>query len=91
LREFDLGTFAFLTCTNTLGNSLLFGDQVREAREEPAFGGLAGEALHALALVTSSAGVARMRNAGAAVVGAATLLGKEGVGAFEVLTAGLSD
>ncbi|KAF9074509.1 hypothetical protein BDP27DRAFT_1317228 [Rhodocollybia butyracea] len=101
LREFDLGTFAFLTCTNTLGNSLLFSDQVEETREEPAFGGLAGDALHALALgnvhtfhellqgeiAIIGVGGFVCAKAGAAVVGAATILGKEGVRAFELLTA----
>lgn len=48
--------FAFLTCTNTLGNSLLFPDQVsprsgsRDFAVPTALGGLAGEALHALSL-----------------------------------------
>ncbi|KAI1786290.1 hypothetical protein LXA43DRAFT_1065194 [Ganoderma leucocontextum] len=76
-------------------------------------GGLGGEALHALALgnvysfarllavhpdaamrrirvvgiggVTSAAAAARMRQAGASVVGCATLLGREGVRAFEIV------
>ncbi|KAF5381935.1 hypothetical protein D9757_007586 [Collybiopsis confluens] len=134
----DTNAFAFLTCTNTLGNSLLFPDQVMEALKVPtdvsadsdaqvefavptATGGLAGEAIHALSLgnvytfhrllhdeagplhkahsrslrniaiigvggVTTPAAYARMRKGGAAVVGAATLLGKEGVMAFEILS-----
>lgn len=45
---------AFLTCTNTLGNSLVFADQVQGATGEfavpPGIGGLAGEAIHALSL-----------------------------------------
>ncbi|GLB36571.1 putative TRAPP complex subunit trs31 [Lyophyllum shimeji] len=120
--------FAFFTCTNTLGNSLLFADQATAGTQPgpgesaaPAhsfavptgLGGLAGEALHALALgnvytfaqllrepanaalagiaiigvggVTSKAAADRMRRAGAAVVGCATLLGKEGVRAFEIV------
>ncbi|KAJ3773315.1 hypothetical protein FB446DRAFT_733496 [Lentinula raphanica] len=134
LREFnyeggDTGRqncFAFLTCTNTLGNSLLFPDQVTEAMTIPeakiapdfavptVTGGLAGEAIHALSLgnvytfrrhlddeddglrgisiigvggVTSPAALSRMTKAGASVVGVATLLGKEGVKAFEILSA----
>ncbi|KAF8917571.1 hypothetical protein CPB85DRAFT_1476523 [Mucidula mucida] len=117
--------FAFLTCTNTLGNSLLFPDQVAHNEKSggqdyavpTALGGLAGEALHALSLgnvftfhrllhierpkeydgleriviigvggVTTKQAVARMTKAGAEVVGAATLLGKEGVRAFEILS-----
>ncbi|KAJ3754320.1 hypothetical protein EV360DRAFT_51862 [Lentinula raphanica] len=69
LREFNYedgegrhNCFAFLTCTNTLGNSLLFPDQVTEAMSSPEMksapdfavptvtGGLAGEAIHALSL-----------------------------------------
>ncbi|KAJ3743080.1 hypothetical protein DFH05DRAFT_1499208 [Lentinula detonsa] len=117
-------SFAFLTCTNTLGNSLLFPDQVTEALRTPeskvttefavptAVGGLAGDAIHALSLgnvytfhqlllendglrgisiigvggVTSPAALARMHKAGASVVGIATLLGKEGIRAFELLS-----
>ncbi|KIK54635.1 hypothetical protein GYMLUDRAFT_48550 [Collybiopsis luxurians FD-317 M1] len=131
LEEFvrqDQNPFAFLTCTNTLGNSLLFPDQVygvlqnddqAEFALPTATGGLAGEAIHALSLgnvhtfrhllhdenntsssrkalgsisiigvggVTTPAAYARMRKAGATVVGAATLLGKEGVKAFEILS-----
>ncbi|KAG6852519.1 hypothetical protein C0991_011266 [Blastosporella zonata] len=111
--------FAFFTCTNTLGNSLLFSEQSTQSAEGTPFavptalGGLAGDALHALALgnvytfcqllrepdnsdlrgisiigvggVTSKAAAERMRQAGATVVGCATLLGKEGVKAFEML------
>lgn len=118
---------AFLTCTNTLGSSLLFADQVvsagvatgesgaHEAYALPTpLGGLAGEALHALALgnvysfskllaahsdaavrriavigvggVTSPKAVRRMRAAGARVVACATLLGREGTRAFEILS-----
>ncbi|KAJ4500665.1 hypothetical protein C8R41DRAFT_433838 [Lentinula lateritia] len=121
-------SFAFLTCTNTLGNSLLFPEQVietlataNESRDKEfavptAVGGLAGDAIHALSLgnvytfdrllhaenhsgdglrgisiigvggVTSPAALMRMRKAGASVVGVATLLGKEGVKAFELLS-----
>ncbi|KAJ3913540.1 hypothetical protein F5877DRAFT_93160 [Lentinula edodes] len=121
-------SFAFLTCTNTLGNSLLFPEQVietlataNELRDiefavPTAVGGLAGDAIHALSLgnvytfhrllheenhsgdglrgisifgvggVTSPAALTRMRKAGASVVGVATLLGKEGVNAFELLS-----
>ncbi|KAG6869052.1 hypothetical protein C0993_004725 [Termitomyces sp. T159_Od127] len=116
---------AFFTCTNTLGNSLFFKEQ--SARLTPStedeeispfavptgLGGLAGDALHALALgnvytfskilgeagipsfrkiaiigvggVTSKAAAERMRKAGATVVGCATLLGKEGIKAFEII------
>ena len=50
--------FAFITCTNTLGNSLLFSDQTaqdestdgRDFALPTPLGGLAGEALHSLAL-----------------------------------------
>ncbi|KAG0699744.1 hypothetical protein DFH29DRAFT_808596 [Suillus ampliporus] len=116
--------FAFFTCTNTLGNSLVFADQTPTpdvtAADTSAFavppglGGLAGEAIHALSLgnvytfsrllsesddpalreiviigaggVTSSEAVQRMNRAGAKIVGCATLLGKEGVKAFEILS-----
>lgn len=115
--------FAFFTCTNTLGNSLLFAEQittatpVSESTSEfavpPGLGGLAGESIHALSLgnvytfvsllreakdeglaaiqvigvggVTSKAAVERMRRAGAAVIGCATLFGRKGVLAFEIL------
>lgn len=50
----SVNPFAFLTCTNTLGNSFVFGDQVDGATAEfavpPGVGGLAGEAIHALSL-----------------------------------------
>lgn len=119
--------FAFLTCTNTLGNSLLFAEQTTTAADDATsqasafalptpLGGLAGDALHALALgnvftfkqllatqdarehglgkikiigvggVTSAEAAARMRRAGADAVGSATLFGKEGVRAFEILS-----
>lgn len=119
--------FAFLTCTNTLGNSLLFAEQTAAAAHGAAsesslfalptpLGGLAGDALHALALgnvytfkqllltkdaqasglgevkvigvggVTSTGAAARMRRAGADAIGSATLFGKEGVRAFEILS-----
>ncbi|KAF8060970.1 hypothetical protein FPV67DRAFT_1423607 [Lyophyllum atratum] len=115
--------FAFFTCTNTLGNSLLFQEQSTRpaplSEEATPFavptglGGLAGDSLHALALrnvytftqllqepanaflkriavigvggVTSKEAAERMRRAGATVVGCATLLGKEGVRAFEII------
>jgi dihydroorotate dehydrogenase (fumarate) len=113
--------FAFLTCTNTLGNSLLFSNQTTTDSALPfavptILGGVAGETLHPLALgnvftfkqllnsneaitaglgdvriigvggVTSMEAVVRMKQAGADVVGCATLLGKEGVRAFEILS-----
>jgi dihydroorotate dehydrogenase (fumarate) len=116
--------FAFFTCTNTLGNSLVFADQALAGPEAntdmsafavpPGLGGLAGEAIHALSLgnvftfsrllaesddtamreiiiigaggVTSPEAVERMNRAGAKIVGCATLLGKEGVKAFEILS-----
>ncbi|KAG1749619.1 uncharacterized protein EDB91DRAFT_1244240 [Suillus paluster] len=115
--------FAFFTCTNTLGNSLVFADQtptpdahadISAFAVPPGLGGLAGEAIHALSLgnvytfsrllaesddpalreiviigaggVTSPEAVQRMNRAGAKIVGCATLLGKEGVKAFEILS-----
>ncbi len=127
------GSFiSFLTCTNTLGNSLFFADQCAPIRSPPSpsngdssslgrfalptgLGGLAGEALHPLALgnvyrfsqilqglekersfasrikvvgvggVTSKEARDRMTRAGADAVACATLFGKEGVKAFEIL------
>lgn len=111
---------AFLTCTNTLGNSLLFSEQTMTTGDQifaipTTLGGLAGDPLHPLALgnvftfknlmssqeakdagighikiigvggVTSREAAIRMRNAGAVVVGCATLFGKEGVRAFEII------
>ena len=121
---------AFLTSTNTLGNSLLFSSQSESATDHSAgfpspngvqfalptpLGGLGGENIHALSLgnvftfkrlialglyidkglgdlkiigvggVTSKAAVERMKKAGADAVACATLLGKEGVRAFEIL------
>ncbi|KAG8220151.1 hypothetical protein J3R82DRAFT_1178 [Butyriboletus roseoflavus] len=50
----SVNPFAFLTCTNTLGNSLVFADEVGDGTGEfavpPGVGGLAGEAIHALSL-----------------------------------------
>ncbi|KAG1908511.1 uncharacterized protein F5891DRAFT_17193 [Suillus fuscotomentosus] len=117
---------AYFTCTNTLGNSLVFADQTPtpDAKTDtspfavpPGLGGLAGEAIHALSLgnvytfsrllaesddpamreiviigaggVTSPEAVRRMNRAGARIVGCATLLGKEGVRAFEILSGNL--
>ncbi|KAF9454946.1 FMN-linked oxidoreductase [Macrolepiota fuliginosa MF-IS2] len=123
---------SFLTCTNTLGNSLLFADQSISITPSPppnkdssslatfalptALGGLAGDALHPLALgnvyrfshmlkglekewppasrikiigvggVTSREARERMTKAGADAVACATLFGKEGVKAFEILS-----
>lgn len=111
---------AFLTCTNTLGNCLLFSDQAITNGDQifavpTALGGLAGDSLHPLALgnvftfkslissqeakdagiahikiigvggVNSREAAMRMRNAGATVVGCATLFGKEGIQAFEII------
>lgn len=110
---------AFFTCTNTLGNTLLFSSQTetplgsKYALPVP-LGGLAGHALHPLALgnvhtfstllqsaefsclkdiviigvggVTDIRGVERMREAGAHVVGAASLFGKYGPKAFQRLS-----
>ena len=111
--------FAFFTCTNTLGNALVFAEQSFSPQSEDfavptALGGLAGDMIHSLSLgnvytftrllrqseyealkdilvigvggVTSKEAVARMKRAGAAVVGSATLFGKEGVRAFESLS-----
>jgi dihydroorotate dehydrogenase (fumarate) len=121
-NETPKSPFSFLTCTNTLGNSLLFSNQTTTNSVALTFavpttlGGVAGETLHPLALgnvftfkqllssneaitaglgnvriigvggVTSKEAVVRMRQAGADVVGCATLLGKEGVQAFEILS-----
>ncbi|KAF4623909.1 hypothetical protein D9613_002019 [Agrocybe pediades] len=112
---------SFLTCTNTLGNSLLFAEETTSSATDgfalpTDTGGLAGQSLHPLALgnvytfkelltssaddypglkgvkiigvggVTDKAALRRMQNAGADVVGCATLFGKEGVQAFEMLS-----
>ncbi|KAJ3576289.1 hypothetical protein NP233_g525 [Leucocoprinus birnbaumii] len=123
---------SFFTCTNTLGNSLLFADQSLSLTSPSSsstsikqsnistnsalptvLGGLAGEALHPLALgnvyrfsqslkglensasrikvigvggVTSVRARERMITAGADAVACATLLGREGVKAFEILS-----
>ncbi|KAI0063111.1 FMN-linked oxidoreductase [Artomyces pyxidatus] len=112
---------AFFTSTNTLGQTLLFGSQTRAGGVDASayalptvLGGLAGDALHPLALgnvysfrqlldehedvavraisivgvggVTTREAHERMRRAGAKVVACATLLGREGVKAFEMLT-----
>ena len=115
--------FAFLTCTNTVGNSLFFAHQARSSLDTggeadgyalgPVLGGLAGESIHAISLgnvfsftksleshedeamrkikvigvggVVNKQGVDRMKKVGAAVVGCATLLGREGVKGFEML------
>ncbi|KAJ7255883.1 hypothetical protein B0H12DRAFT_1113281 [Mycena haematopus] len=112
---------AYIACTNTLGNALLFAEQTISAESEDrvfavptALGGIAGDVLHALALgnvysfarlleaedpvsglkklviigiggVTSAEAAARMRKAGASIVGSATLFGKEGVRAFKII------
>ncbi|KIY45262.1 FMN-linked oxidoreductase [Fistulina hepatica ATCC 64428] len=113
---------AFLTCTNTLGNSflpasVLSGYQGAGMDGKDMFGGLAGEAIHSLSLgnvagfrkaldascpevakveiigaggVTTADAARRMYDAGASVVGCATLLGKAGIGAFKLLTPGSS-
>jgi len=129
LRQFSImgadgrarNPIAYVACTNTLGNALLFGEQVEPATGEREFavptalGGIAGDALHSLALgnvysfaqlvkaedsasglknlviigiggVTSAEGAARMRKAGASIVGSATLFGKEGVRAFKIIS-----
>ena len=120
-NETPKSAFAFLTCTNTLGNSILFSNQTTTDSAltfavPTMLGGVGGETLHPLALgnvftfkqllnsneainaglgdvriigvggVTSKEAVVRMRQAGADVVGCATLLGKEGVRAFEILS-----
>jgi len=115
--------FSFFTCTNTVGNSVLFAHQTTSslaagARTDgyalgPVLGGLAGEPIHALSLgnvfsfsklleshedqaiqgikligvggVVDKEGVERMKKVGAAIVGCATLLGREGVKGFEKL------
>ncbi|KAF9478713.1 FMN-linked oxidoreductase [Pholiota conissans] len=120
LARNKISAFAFITCTNTLGNSLLFAEQTGANTQQTfavptALGGIAGDAIHPLALgnvytfkellssqeamdagiadtkiigvggVTSKAAAERMKKAGADVIGCATLLGKEGVHAFEIL------
>ncbi|KAJ6495398.1 hypothetical protein C8R45DRAFT_987222 [Mycena sanguinolenta] len=65
LRQFSTTTdadgharnpIAYIACTNTLGNALLFAEQTFDARKDSVFavptalGGIAGDALHALAL-----------------------------------------
>ncbi|EKM83659.1 hypothetical protein AGABI1DRAFT_51017 [Agaricus bisporus var. burnettii JB137-S8] len=120
---------SFLTCTNTLGNTLLFPDQITLSSSPSSnnhsttfalptvLGGLAGEALHPLALgnvyrfsnllkesnkrpssplskikiigvggITSKEARRRMEAAGAGAVACATLFGKEGITAFEILS-----
>jgi len=115
--------FAFFTCTNTVGNSLLFAHQTTSSLAGgdgadgyalgPVLGGLAGEPIHALSLgnvfsfarlleshedramqeikligvggVVDKRGAERMMKVGAAVVGCATLLGREGVSGFAKL------
>lgn len=56
--DLRVNPFAFITCTNTLGSSLLFGDQIKSrvgdmqtlhALPSP-LGGLGGEAIHPIAL-----------------------------------------
>jgi len=112
---------AFLTCTNTLGNSLLFSSQTLNPGQTVDFavptglGGLAGESLHPLALgnvysfkqlilspeaeesglnglkiigvggITSKKAADSMKRVGADVIACATLLGREGIRAFEIL------
>jgi len=115
---------SFLTCTNTLGNALLFDEQTTKAISSEApqefavpttLGGLAGESIHALSLgnvftfkqlidskpysekglgdikiigvggVTSKEAAERMRKAGADAVACATLLGRTGIRAFEII------
>ncbi|KAH7930600.1 FMN-linked oxidoreductase [Leucogyrophana mollusca] len=118
--------FAYFTCTNTLGNSLVFselavdgGAGVNQFAVPPGLGGLAGEAIHSLSLgnvysfarllaesddpamreiviigaggVTTPEAVERMHRAGAKAVGCATLLGKEGVAAFQRLAGRLAE
>ncbi|KAF8845476.1 FMN-linked oxidoreductase [Paxillus ammoniavirescens] len=53
----SINPFAFFTCTNTLGNSLVFADQTVDGSGDagefavpPGVGGLAGEAIHSLSL-----------------------------------------
>lgn len=113
---------SFLTCTNTLGSSLMFGQEILQEPSKAAplfalptiFGGLAGDSIHALSLgnvysfsqllqkhkdsalckiaiigvggVTSPDAVRRMHQAGAKVVACATLFGKEGISAFQILS-----
>ena len=117
-----INPIAYLACTNTLGSSMLFSGQTKSPNPKSSlialpttFGGLAGEAIHPLALgnvcafrqllvnhpdlglqqikiigiggVTSAEAVSRMQQAGAHVVGCASLVGQYGVKAFELLTA----
>ncbi|KAF5351501.1 hypothetical protein D9758_007189 [Tetrapyrgos nigripes] len=119
--EKETNPFSFLTCTNTLGNSLLF-EASAETGATPSFalptplGGLAGEAIHSLSLgnvytfkkvlsthaslshikiigvggVTTPQAARRMFEAGADAVACATLLGRMGVKAFEVISDGVA-
>ncbi|TCD66784.1 dihydroorotate dehydrogenase [Steccherinum ochraceum] len=126
-HSFDLdghriNPIAYLACTNTLGSSFMFSDQIVHSDQPQdaltaalptGFGGLAGEAIHPISLgnvrsfaqligdhpdpsihemkifgiggLTNASAKARMHEAGAHVVGCATLLGRHGVKAFEML------
>ncbi|KAJ2933587.1 hypothetical protein H1R20_g3530, partial [Candolleomyces eurysporus] len=118
-----ISPISFLTCTNTLGNSLLFSHQIPtspntlgEFALPTVVGGLSGDSIHPLALgnvytfsqllrgpdarfptlsniriigvggVTSKQARERMLSVGADAVACATLFGKEGVQAFEILS-----
>jgi dihydroorotate dehydrogenase (fumarate) len=111
---------SFITATNTLGSCLVLDAQNKPALESvngAGIGGMAGDALHPLALgnvktiralldksehadvrgisiigiggVKDAAGFHRMRSIGAEAVGVGTALGREGVGIFEKIGAGL--
>jgi dihydroorotate dehydrogenase (fumarate) len=106
---------AFITATNTLGNCIVHrrggaGETALKSAAGDGVGGLAGAALHPLALgnvkalrrcldasglesvkgveiigvggVADKEGFDRMKGVGAAAVGVATALGREGVGVF---------
>lgn len=62
LRSLTVGTISFITCTNTLGTNVLFSEQVDNGSSgesdfalSSAFGGMAGDAIHALSLGCASA------------------------------------
>ncbi|KAI0321002.1 hypothetical protein OF83DRAFT_1051989 [Amylostereum chailletii] len=120
--------FAFLTTTNTLGQTILFESQVTRPEDQGTnglapgkgpyalptpLGGLGGDPIHALSLgnvhtfrrlldqndealraivivgvggVTSKDAHRRMRAAGAGAVACATLFGREGIRAFEMVS-----
>lgn len=107
------GKISFITATNTLGNCTVFDAHGPVLPSDGGLGGLAGPAIHPLALgnvatlrrmldakgmrdidiigvggVSDAAGYERMRVAGAAAVGVATALGRQGVAVFDRIAEG---